>query len=172
MNQFFHALFPDAPLQKVTFTATKKLMEERLSNAPELREKLIPTWPVGCRRLTPGDGYLEAISAANAKCNFSPILKITPTGIQTEQEHEEFDIIICATGFNVSFRPFWKMIGQNGVDLNTEWAALPEAYFGICAPDHPNYFVFNGPNSPGMVPILCFKARKANNCSWAWCLVE
>ncbi|KEF60299.1 uncharacterized protein A1O9_05150 [Exophiala aquamarina CBS 119918] len=169
MNQFFYALFPDAQLQKVTLTATKKLMEDRLSNAPELREKLIPTWPVGCRRLTPGDGYLEAISASNARCNFSPILNITPTGIQTEQEHEEFDIIICATGFNVSFRPFWKMIGRNGVDLNTEWAALPEAYFGVCAPDHPNYFVFNGPNSPVGHGVLLSSMLLVAQWMLKWC---
>ncbi len=27
----------------------------------ELKEKLIPSWPPGCRRITPGDGYLEAL---------------------------------------------------------------------------------------------------------------
>lgn len=29
----------------------------------ELKEKLIPSWPPGCRRITPGDRYLEALVA-------------------------------------------------------------------------------------------------------------
>jgi hypothetical protein len=27
----------------------------------ELKQKLVPSWPPGCRRITPGDGYLEAL---------------------------------------------------------------------------------------------------------------
>lgn len=123
-------------------------MKDRLGNDPELIDKLIPDWQVGCRRLTPGDGYLEALRASNVKCGFSPIVKITEKGIQTEEGEEEFDIIICATGFDVSFCPFWDLVGRNGRKLAEEWSENPEAYFGICAAGVPNYFIFNGPNCP------------------------
>ena len=105
-------------------------------------------------------GLSKSERAAQILGQLNPGIQIIPYSERLTVQNalilfEEFDIIICATGFNVSFRPFWKMIGRNGVDLNTEWAVLPEAYFGICAPDHPNYFVFNGPNSPGMCKMLC-----------------
>ena len=55
---------------------------------------------------------------------------------------------ICATGFDVSFTPFWRLIGKNGVALAEQWKDDPQAYFSICAANMPNYFIFNGPNAP------------------------
>ena len=147
-NQFFYAMFKDSPQQVAVHEVLLKLMTERLNNNRELIDKLVPHWKVGCRRLTPGDGYLEAIQEPNARCDFDPIIRITESGIETSNGLEEFDIIIAATGFDVSFKPNWKLIGANGKCLEKDWADNPEAYFGICAPDVPNYFIFNGPNSP------------------------
>ena len=127
----------------------KQTMRERLNNSLELCDKLIPEWPLGCRRLTPGDGYLEALQASNTSCNFSPIIRITKDGIESENGFEQYDIIVCATGFDVSFRPNWEMQGRHGCQLSKNWADCAEAYFGIAAADHPNYFIFTGPNSPG-----------------------
>lgn len=38
-------------------------MQERLKDLPELAKKLIPDFPFGCRRPTPGNGFLEAYVA-------------------------------------------------------------------------------------------------------------
>jgi len=147
-NQFFYALLNDSPQQLAVGVAFKKSMEERLNYDPELCAKLIPDWKVGCRRLSPGEGYLESLQAKNAVIEFSEIEEITETGIKTAKSHEDFDIIICATGFDVSFSPFWELVGKDGVRLADQWRETPEAYFGICAPHIPNYFIFNGPNCP------------------------
>jgi hypothetical protein len=37
------------------------LMKERLKNDPKLCKMLIPDWPVGCRRLTPGEGNIQTV---------------------------------------------------------------------------------------------------------------
>lgn len=129
-------------------------MRQRLNNDPDLCAKLIPNWELGCRRATPGDGYLEALCAENAGVNNTPILRFTESGIQTANEHTEFDIIVCATGFDVSYRPPWTVQGRNGHQLHHAWSDSPEAYFGIAAPNTPNYFIFIGPNSPGIFPPL------------------
>ncbi len=125
-----------------------KMMHDRLNNDPRLIEKLVPDFPVGCRRITPSDGYLHAIQQPNAGFDFSPIVKITEKGIETAEGVEEFDLIICATGFDSSFRPHWDVFGRNGVPLSEKWVNEPEGYLGICAPDMPNYFMSVGPNSP------------------------
>jgi cation diffusion facilitator CzcD-associated flavoprotein CzcO len=138
----------DSPQQVAVQEIFSKLMIERLNGRPELIEKLVPKWKVGCRRLTPGDGYLEAIQMPNSSCNFDPIIRITEEGIETQKGVEPLDIIVAATGFDVSFKPSFELIGAQGKSLDKEWADDPQAYFGICAPGMPNYFIFNGPNCP------------------------
>ncbi|EEP80753.1 conserved hypothetical protein [Uncinocarpus reesii 1704] len=125
-----------------------QLMRERLAKNPELIEKLIPKYELGCRRISPGEGYLEALQAENARCSFSGIKRFTADGIETEEGEEEFDLIVCATGFNNSFIPSWKLVGRNGQTPEVAWKDKPEAYLSICAAEMPNYFMFGGPNFP------------------------
>lgn len=42
----------------------------------ELKEKLIPSWPPGCRRITPGDGYLEALVQPSRSHQILLVVKI------------------------------------------------------------------------------------------------
>ena len=141
-------MISDSFENKMLTEAVKLFMEERLKGNPELMEKLIPDYPVGCRRLTPGVGYLEALQAENAKCCFSPIKRITEKGIVTDEGEEEFDLIVCATGFDTTFVPRWDMAGRDGRRLDVDWVDVPEAYFSLCAAHMPNYFMFLGPNFP------------------------
>lgn len=137
--------------------ATEKLMRQRLNQNPDLIEKLIPKTAIGCRRLSPGDGYLEAMQKGNARWCFDEIKKITKTGIVTEDGEQEFDLIVCATGFNTTFVPGWEFVGRGGRRLDIEWKETPQAYFSICAGAAPNYFMFTGPNCPighGSVPQM------------------
>ncbi|PIB00077.1 putative sterigmatocystin biosynthesis monooxygenase stcW [Cercospora beticola] len=153
-NQYFFVFMKGSPTQEAVRGAFRDIMKQRLGGDGELTDKLIPQWPVGCRRITPGDGYLEALTSANVKSNFNPIVKFTEKGIlsqpaaDTEPEEEEFDLIICATGFNVAFRPAWEMTGVNGMSLQELWKDESEGYMGIIAPQMPNYFSYTGPNSP------------------------
>jgi cation diffusion facilitator CzcD-associated flavoprotein CzcO len=124
-NMFFYALLRDSPAQAAIYDIFKKQMTDRLNGDPELCAKLIPEWRVGCRRLTPGDGYLEALQEKNVSLNYNEILEITPSGIRTQAGHEEFDIIVCATGFDVSFSPYWNLVGRNGIKLANTWSENP-----------------------------------------------
>lgn len=144
MNLFLHS-------------ATEQLMRQRLSQNPDLAEKLIPRTAIGCRRLSPGDGYLEAMQEPNAEWCFDQIKKVTQTGIVTDTGEQDFDLIVCATGFDTTFIPGWELIGRDGRRLDTEWKEIPEAYFSVCAGGIPNYFMFAGPNCPaghGSVPQM------------------
>ena len=42
-------------------------MRERLAKSPALADFLIPSFAPGCRRLTPGPGYLEALTEDNVQ---------------------------------------------------------------------------------------------------------
>ncbi|OAP58396.1 hypothetical protein AYL99_07486 [Fonsecaea erecta] len=112
----------------------------------ELKEKLIPAWSPGCRRLTPGEGYLEALVRPNVSTIHEEIERVTPTGLVTSSGKEvEVDIIACGTGFYVSYVPHFKIVGTNGVVMQEDWADEPNIYCSISGPGYPNYFVVNGP---------------------------
>lgn len=123
-------------------------MTEKLNHDPILCEKLIPKWELGCRRVTPGDGYLEAFTQPNVHLTNSTITNMTATGIQTEDGvHHDLDVIVCATGFDVSQVPPYSVIGRNGISLADKWTEEPESYISLACPDMPNYFLFTGPNA-------------------------
>lgn len=123
-------------------------MEEILNHDPDLCAKLIPEWSLGCRRITPGEGYLESFLKPNVQLVMSPVVEMTQSScIAADGRSFEVDVVACATGFDVSNKPQWRMIGRNGVNLAETWEADPESYLSICARDMPNYFMFLGPNA-------------------------
>ncbi|KAH0836095.1 putative dimethylaniline monooxygenase [Fonsecaea pedrosoi] len=126
-------------------------MTKTLKNDPELIKAIIPTtFPAGCRRLTPGPGYLEALTEDNVRVVTQQIARVLPNGIELQSgEVIELDAIVCATGFDVSFCPRFPIIGRNGLNLQDMWTqSLPGAYMSCAVAEMPNYFVFMGPNAP------------------------
>ena len=78
-------------------------MKEKLGGDESLATKLTPRWEVGCRRATPGPGYLEAFTKDHVELVMDGIQGIEPKGIRTiDGQLREFDVIVCATGFDVS----------------------------------------------------------------------
>ena len=116
-------------------------MRKKLAKKPEIADVIVPKdYAVGCRRPTPGNGYLEALCEDNVKVVSDSIDQITPNGIKTADgvEHD-VDVIVCATGFDVSWRPAYPTIGRGGKSLSKEWEKIPSTYLSVAAPDFPNY---------------------------------
>jgi cation diffusion facilitator CzcD-associated flavoprotein CzcO len=130
-------------------------MKQKL-NDPYLETKLIPDWSVGCRRLTPGVNYLESLTKPNVKVVYGEINEITERGCLCDDGNEyPVDILICATGFDTTFKPRFPVVAPSGDDLQDKWAKDPESYFGVAAAGFPNYLIFLGPNCPiGNGPVL------------------
>lgn len=117
-------------------------MRRKLAKKPQVAEKIIPKdFAVGCRRPTPGNGYLEALCEDNVDLISEGITEITPEGIRTADgvEHK-FDVIVCATGFDVSWKPAYPTIGRGGRSLSEQWKDIPSTYLSVAAPNFPNYF--------------------------------
>jgi cation diffusion facilitator CzcD-associated flavoprotein CzcO len=127
-----------------------KQMSEKLQHDPRLCDILIPKWELGCRCITPGPGYLESFLQPNCDITNSPITRITESGVEAaDGKHFDADVVICATGFDSSYRPRFPLIGEKGVNLAELWQEDPEVYLSVAAPGFPNYFMFTGPNSLG-----------------------
>jgi cation diffusion facilitator CzcD-associated flavoprotein CzcO len=100
INMFFELYTRGTDLQKKILLAMREEMDRRIGPGHEyLKSRLIPDWLPGCRRITPGDGYLEALTQSNVECIFQGIKEITTDALIDESgvEHK-VDIIVCATG--------------------------------------------------------------------------
>ncbi|GBE88396.1 Putative sterigmatocystin biosynthesis monooxygenase [Sparassis crispa] len=123
-------------------------MRKKLAKKPWIADHLIPDFSVACRRLTPGPGYLEAVSQDNVDFVTTHIKQITPTGIETvDGKHDDLDIIICATGYDTSFQLEFPIIGRDGTDIRDKWSPHPVTYLTLCVDGFPNWFFSLGPNS-------------------------
>lgn len=130
-------------------------MSQGLAEKPDLISAFIPDFSPACRRLTPGPGYLEAITSDNVDYVRTKIKRFTPTGIETEDGvHREVEAIFCATGANVDMIPPIPIIGQNGDDLSQVWRedgkyGFPYSYIGSATPGFPNLLYIHGVNGSG-----------------------
>ncbi|KAL2834152.1 putative MoxY [Aspergillus pseudoustus] len=125
-------------------------MRRKLAAKPELMEKLIPSnFGVGCRRPTPGNGFLEALCMDKTTVLTGEMQELTQTGfIDGQGNSHDVDVVICATGFDTSFQPGFPVIvdGHNVQDNYSNGDIV--GYMGLSIPDVPNYFVFIGPYGP------------------------
>lgn len=148
-NRAFDMFTKGSKAQIAGKKATADQMKAKLSNDEELAKRLIPDYEVGCRRATPGPGYLEAFTRDDVSLVTERIEKIEPKGIRTSGGTlYECDAIVCATGFNVSHQPPWPLIGRGGLTLAEAWKDEPTAYLSLCASKFPNFFMFSGRKSP------------------------
>jgi cation diffusion facilitator CzcD-associated flavoprotein CzcO len=116
-------------------------MTTKLNGNERLIKHMIPEFAVGCRRPTPGNGYLEALLKPNVRVVTDNIQNIIPEGIVlTTGEVIKVDTFICATGFDISFCPRFNLVGQNGVSLSEQWKSVPSAYLSLATENFPNYF--------------------------------
>ncbi|KAJ9646718.1 hypothetical protein H2204_000410 [Knufia peltigerae] len=147
MNHLFEIHYVDSDAQKNMAGIFGQQMRERLSAKPEVADQLIPKFNVGCRRITPGTGYLEALASKNVDVHFGGVSRITQSGLEMEDGTMlEVDAIVCATGFDTSFKPAFPLIGPNGHDLRDVWKDEPPSYLSVGAAGFPNYFMIGGPN--------------------------
>jgi cation diffusion facilitator CzcD-associated flavoprotein CzcO len=115
------------------------------------------------RRPTPGVGYLEALTQKDVTVVFDGIKRVLPQGIELETgEIIELDAIVCATGFNVSWKPRFPIIGRDGIDLRDQWKDRPTAYLSIAVPNFPNY-ICRYQDEP---TVSCANANNAAQCTW------
>lgn len=97
-------------------------MTEQLGDDPVLTKKLIPGFDLGCRRMTPGSGYLQSLTRENVQVVPEGVVKFTKNGLVDESGNEHVvDVVICATGFDVSFTPHFEVIGRQGANIREQF---------------------------------------------------
>jgi len=116
---------------------------------PELRRKLTPEYPIGCKRVLFADDYYPTLLRPNVALETAAIEQITPTGIRTSDGVDHaLDVLVYATGFETTDW-HWSVdvTGRDGVRLSDVWKDGPEAYLGLTVSGFPNLFMQYGPNT-------------------------
>ena len=118
---------------------------------PAVAEKLIPKdHGFGVQRLPMETGYFETYNRDNVELvdgSETPIVRITPKGIETTDRAFEFDVIVYSTGFD-AFTGSMERIdirGRGGLRLRDKWADGPVTYLGVMVSGFPNLVMLGGP---------------------------
>lgn len=123
---------------------------------PDLRTRLLPDHPVGCKRPLSSTGWFAALALPHVHVETSPIVEFTERGLRTADGAEhEVDTVIYGTGFAASdYLSTLEVTGRGGRRLHDDWADGAEAYLGTAVPGYPNLFTLYGPNTNGVTSII------------------
>jgi hypothetical protein len=147
-NKVFAATIKGTPVQLGAKQVFTEHMRQRLASKPHIFEALLPSFSPGCRRLTPGPGYLEALTQPNVSFITSHIARISESAVHTKDgETHEIDTLVCATGFQAGAPPPFPIYGAHNITLTEKWAQRPVTYMTHSISQFPNLFLMLGPNA-------------------------
>ena len=117
----------------------------------ELREKLRPDYPMGCKRVLISSDYYPALSRPNVELVTHAATRFTADGVvAADGTVHPVDAVVCATGFQtIELLAGTTVIGLGGVTLNSATPGGAEAYRGTLVAGFPNFFMLLGPNTGG-----------------------
>ncbi|KFZ09017.1 hypothetical protein V502_08989 [Pseudogymnoascus sp. VKM F-4520 (FW-2644)] len=154
------SIFLEADEETTTYFPTPKGLKARIAKEKESKEYIQSKapekyWqhiiPLGCKRRIFDPGYLDALCLPNVELLPEGIKEITETGIISSSGiQDDYDIIVLATGFQVSeFLTPMEIFGADGRSLNQQWQECrgAQAYLGTYVHNFPNLAILFGPNT-------------------------
>ena len=103
IRERFHAAVTnaDSDYSKRMRKMNAEHMRKQLPDRPDLWQKFSPDYKPGCKRSVISDDYYPTFLQPNVTLKTRPIERIAPNGIlfRDTATPENFDMIICATGF-------------------------------------------------------------------------
>jgi cation diffusion facilitator CzcD-associated flavoprotein CzcO len=115
----------------------------------ELRAKLTPDYPFGCKRTLVCSDFYKALVRDNVELVTEGIERVTPHAIVTQDGRERtVDAIVLATGFKATeYLEGIDVVGVGGRRLHDDWSEVAHAYLGLTVSGYPNFFMLYGPNT-------------------------
>jgi cyclohexanone monooxygenase len=116
---------------------------------PDVRAKLRPEHPFGCKRPLFSNAYYPAFNEPNLDLVTDRIARVTERSVVTTHGTErEVDTIVIATGFaTTKYLSAIDVTGRQECGLDDAWNDGPLAYLGITTAGFPNLLMLYGPNT-------------------------
>ncbi|MBV8290812.1 MAG: NAD(P)/FAD-dependent oxidoreductase, partial [Mycobacterium sp.] len=131
------------------FTAIAMRLLEKSVPDNQLRRKLTPDHPMGCKRLVFSSDYLAALTQPHVEVLTSPARYLRARSLVTQDGTErDVDVVVCATGYAAAdYLGEIEVTGEGGITLRDVWRDGAHAYLGMAVPGFPNFFMLYGPNT-------------------------
>jgi cation diffusion facilitator CzcD-associated flavoprotein CzcO len=116
---------------------------------PELRERLTPTDPMGCKRILISNDWYPALQLPQVEVCTDRVVEVREHSVVTADGTErQVDTIVLGTGFAATeFLVPMRVTGRGGKDLHEQWGGAARAYLGTAVPGFPSFFTLYGPNT-------------------------
>jgi cation diffusion facilitator CzcD-associated flavoprotein CzcO len=137
-----------APFLATMRLAWKAHLRRQVKDAG-LRRKLVPGYPIGCKRILFSNDWYPALDRDHVDVVTDRVASIEPTGVRTaDGTLHEVDVLVWGTGFAATdFLRTIRVVGRDGAELHDVWKDGATAYLGLGVPGFPNLFCIYGPNT-------------------------
>ncbi|WP_313091268.1 flavin-containing monooxygenase [Chryseobacterium flavum] len=151
--------FPDIQYDENTDARLREYLNERIRKLvkdPKKAAALIPkSKHYADRRPVIDTNYYQTFNRENVDIvdvNQEPITEFYENGIRTTERDYEYDVIVCATGFDAMTGAINKIdiAGKQGEILKEKWSQGPRTYLGLMSNNFPNMFMIAGAGSPSV----------------------
>lgn len=116
---------------------------------PALRARLVPDYPLGCKRLLFSNDWYPTLVRDDVDVVTDRITRVEADGVRTaDGVLHEADVVVLGTGFAATeFLASLDITGRGGRRLHDVWEGGARAHLGITVPDFPGFFILYGPNT-------------------------
>jgi cation diffusion facilitator CzcD-associated flavoprotein CzcO len=155
----FHRAFNDLLISEEASLLANDFLRHKIASIvddPVTADLLTPRQYYGTKRLILDSGYYAMFNRPNVTLvdvRSDPIVRLTPSGVQTQNAHYDVDVIIFATGYDALTGTLTRIDirGRDGVLLRDLWRDGPASYLGMMVVGFPNLFIIAGPQSPSVL---------------------
>lgn len=129
---------------------------------PELRRKLTPNFPIGCKRLLFSNDWFRTLAQPNVELVTDAPAEITADSIvSADGKVRKVDAIVYGTGFTATqFLAPMEIRGLGGQSLRERWQDGAQGYFGVAVAGFPNFFTIYGPNTNLGIGTIIFMLER------------
>ncbi len=126
-----------------------RLHLRRQVHDPDLRARLVPDYPLGCKRLLFSNDWYPALDRPTVDVVTERVERIEPDGVRTaDGVLHEADVLLWGTGFAATdFLATLDVRGLGGERLHDRWAGGASAHLGLTVPGFPQLFCLYGPHT-------------------------
>jgi len=144
--------YPERSMNRINDRHREQMANHILSELdgrPDLIEQAMPDYPPYGKRILLDNGWFRMLRRDNVELVTDSVQRFEPSGVVAGDALCEADVVVLATGFDVTQSAArLNLIGRGGVDLAEQWADEEiTAYIGITAPNFPNFFICQGPGT-------------------------
>jgi len=141
---------------EIACTLYREFLLEYLGDEQKADALSPKNYPLHCKRPVIDTEYYSAFRQDNVSIvdlRDNTVEEVTATGLKTQNDEYEFDVLVYATGFDAMTGTIKRLNirGRDDVLLSDTWKDGPRMYMGLQSVGFPNFFTVTGPGSPSVV---------------------